>query len=130
MPPDLRLDHLAELEQLGLVAFDLQPPLHRGAGLIRGLPGGLLAALGQPRQQPVRVDGAQRAEHVVGAGHRPAGLDPGVPLHEQARERAHHDLVAVAQGGQQQLGQGGGVEGAEAASASVAVLAAQPALAA
>ena len=53
-----------------------------------------------------------------------------MPVHEEARERAHHDLVAVAQGGQQQLGQGRVVEGAEATPASVAVLAAQPALAA
>ena len=51
-----------------------------------------------------------------------------MPVHEHARERAHHDLVALAQGGQQQLGQGRVVEGAEASPAAVAVLAAQPAL--
>jgi len=131
--PDLSLDHLAELLQLGLVALDLQPPLQRVGSLPRGWPGGLLARSGQPGQQPVRVDGPQRAEHVVGAGHRPARLDPGVPVHEQARDRAQHDLVALTEGGQQQFGQGGVVEGAEAlpapgpAPGAVAVLAVRPA---
>src|SRR6266849_329270 len=55
--------------------------------------------LGQPDQQPVRVDGPQRAEHVVGAGHRPARLEPGVPVHEDGRQGAQHGLVALAQGG-------------------------------
>jgi hypothetical protein len=119
VPPDLRLDHLAELGQLSLVALELQPPCQR----VGGGSWGLVPRLGQPRQQPVRVDGPQRAEHVVGAGHRAARLDPGVPVHEHAREGAHHDLVALAQGGQQQLSQGRVIQGAEASPGTVAVLA-------
>ena len=49
-----------------------------------------------------------------------------MPIHEEAREGAEHDLVAVPEGGQQQFGQGGGVEGAEAAASAVTVLAVQP----
>jgi hypothetical protein len=51
-----------------------------------------------------------------------------VPVHEHSRQGAHHDLVALAQGGQQQLGQGRVIQGAKASATTVAVLAAQPAL--
>jgi len=118
---DLRLDRRAEPGHLGLVVLELQPALQPRRVARIGF-------LGQPGHQPIRIDGPHGAEQVVGAGHRPARLDPGVPVHEQARDGPQHDLVAVAEGGQQQFGQGGVVQGAEAAAipGAVTVLAVQP----
>ena len=107
----LGLHGLAESLQLGLVLLDLQPA--EQAGLFTGL----LWVVDQTGEQPVGIHGAQRAEHVVGARDRAAGLDRGVPVHEHAGNGAQHDLVPVAQGVEQQFGQGRVVERSHRAAA-------------
>ena len=82
----------------------------RAAGAVRGR---LILLFGQAGHEAVGIDGPHGAQHVIGAGHRPARFDIGVPFHEDARDGPHHDLVVLAEGGQQQVGQGRVIQGTE-----------------